>query len=129
MVKISNGRDTFEVTAGAFATLYCQMGYMIVEEQGIEEGTLPPASPEGNEGGEVDPNEGNGVEGSNTDNGETDEESEEEPEAEDSDEEEKPVSEMDPIELRDYAGKLGIDTEGMTSKDIRKAIKTAQAGS
>jgi hypothetical protein len=41
MVKITNGKDIFEVTRGAFDGIYSRQGYTIIDENGVTDANTP----------------------------------------------------------------------------------------
>lgn len=94
MVTIKKGNHTLKVTVGAYRSLYKSMGYVAVGVRGHDDSPQP-----------------------NSDCSDTPMEDDEQPL------EEKPLSELNPRELRQYATELGIDIEGMSKKEIRAAIK------
>ena len=49
MVKITNGKEVFEVTRGAFNGIYSHQGYTIIEEGKADETVEPPKAPEKSE--------------------------------------------------------------------------------
>lgn len=122
MVTIKRGEHSLRVTRGAFLHLYKGMGYTIV---GTEEDLTVPSAP----GGEITLPEDDGVSEDDSESGEdevTDDDTEEDEDEED-ELEEKPISEMNFKELKEYAARLGINTNGMSSKkDIRTAILEAE---
>lgn len=122
MVRIKKGNHTLSVTWGAFFSLYESMGYAITETEGDE--AVPPVSDkavpqsEPKNGSEDDSDPVDDDDGVPVDDGYDDE---------DPDLEEKPLSEMDFKELKEYASRLGIRTNGMNSKkDLRVAIRQVQ---
>ena len=46
MVKITNGKEVFEVTKGAFDGIYSKQGYTLVKEDKAGEAVEPPKAPE-----------------------------------------------------------------------------------
>lgn len=125
MVTIRKGDHSLRVTQGAFLRLYKPMGYTV---DGAEGDTLVPPAPDGvgttpdaddsiKDDSEDDEDE------SSTGSEDDDEETEEESEPED-DLDEKPISEMSTRELRRYAENLGIETEGLNSRNkLLRAIR------
>lgn len=113
MVKIKRGDHVLTVTSGAYKTIFKPMGYKVVKGNYTE--------PEEEEKvAEVEQTE----EPDDPEQEEQDEEPDEE-EEEDSGLDEKPLSEMNKTELKEYAEQLGIDAEGLSKQEIRKAILKA----
>lgn len=97
MVIIEKGTHRLSVTVGAYNTLFRAQGYRIVGSEGVHTDSFL-------QDGEVTPTGGKNAH-------------------EDEYYDEKPLSEMTFKELKDYATKLGINTNGMSSKrEIREAI-------
>lgn len=108
MVTIEKNGNTLLVTMGAYKNFYKSMGYTLLEAEEVRK--VLPASKEVNVTNdyEEDPM-------SNTESYE-DETSD--------DMEEKPLSEMSFNELKEYADRLGINTNGVSSKkELRIAIR------
>lgn len=104
MVIIEKGTHILSVTVGAYNTLFRAQGYRIVGSEGVHTDSFL-------QDGEVTPTGGKNA---NEDEYESNE---------DEYDDEKPLSEMTFKELKDYATKLGINTNGMSSKrEIREAI-------
>lgn len=121
MVKIERAGHTLTVTRGAFNTLYRPLGYVIVGTEGepeaspiSDEAITPPVDDAGSEDDQ----------GSIEDE---DNEADEEQDDEEEDLDEKPLSEMNFKELKAYAKRRGINTNGMSSKkEVREAILEAE---
>lgn len=121
MVKIEKAGHTLTVTRGAFNALYRPLGYVIVGTEGEPEAspvpnevTTPPADDTGYE------DDQSSVEDEDTD-------ADEEQDDEEEDLDEKPLSEMNFKELKAYAKRRGINTNGMSSKkEVREAILEAE---
>lgn len=101
MVKITNGINVIEVTNGAFETVYKGQGYYrVVEQQAV---VSAPVKDENEDVGEVDHI---------------------------AELEEKPVSQWNKTEVKEYAEAKGIDLSG--TKNVNEAkdrIKAAMSGS
>lgn len=101
MVKITNGINVIEVTNGAFETVYKGQGYhKVVEQQAV---VSAPVKDEGQDAGEVDHI---------------------------AELEEKPISQWNKTEVKEYAEAKGIDLSG--TKNVNEAkdrIKAAMSGS
>lgn len=126
MVIIQRAGHVLTVSKGAFKTLYKPMGYVIVGDEGEPEASPAP-------GKEITPPDT--VDGSEDDLSSSEDESEDESDGadadlddeEDADLEEKPLSEMNFKELKAYAKRRGINTNGMSSKkEVRDAILVAE---
>lgn len=100
MVKITNGINVIEVTNGAFETVYKGQGYHKVAEQAV---ASAPVKDESKDAGETDPI---------------------------AELEEKPISQWNKTEVKEYAEAKGIDLSG--TKNVNEAkdrIKAAMSGS
>ena len=101
MVKITNGINVIEVTNGAFETVYKGQGYhRVVEQQAV---VSAPVKDENDNAGEVDRI---------------------------AELEEKPISQWNKTEVKEYAEAKGIDLSG--TKNVNEAkdrIKAAMSGS
>lgn len=124
MVTIRKGAHSLRVTQGAFLRLYKPMGYTV---DGAEGDLSVPPAPDGNgtTPGTDDSSEDELEDPE--DEGTTESEDEEETEDESDDEDdldEKPISEMSTRELRQYAENLGIDTDGLNTRNkLLRAIR------
>lgn len=119
MVIIRKGNHALSVTLGAFLALYEPMGYTLATDAEEVHTDLPAP------GGVITTHTpANAIE----DESEGSEEYPDDYDAEeDEDLEEKPLSEMNFKELKECAARLGINTNGMSSKkDIRMAIVEAR---
>lgn len=97
MVKITNGINTYDVTKGAFETIFKAQGYTKVEEEAQEIGNQ--GSTEGDDGISED-------------------------EKFLSDLEEKPISQWSKAEVKKYVDLKGINTEGAsTLAEVKELIK------
>ena len=118
MVTIQRAGHVLTVSKGAFKTLYKPMGYVIVGDEGEPEASPAPGKeitlPDTGDGSEDDLSSGE----DESDGADADPDDEE-----DADLEEKPLSEMNFKELKAYAKRRGINTNGMSSKkEVRDAI-------
>lgn len=113
MVTIKRGEHTLVVTMGAYKSLYKSMGYVLTGAREDSRSSSAPVRVT------TDPD--------------YDEDCVSEPESYEEevndDMEEKPLSEMSFKELKDYADRLGINTNGVSSKkEIRMAIRKLVEG-
>ena len=118
MVTIQRAGHVLTVSKGAFKTLYKPMGYVIVGDEGEPEASPAPGKeitpPDTGDGSEDYLSSGE----DESDGADADPDDEE-----DADLEEKPLSEMNFKELKAYAKRRGINTNGMSSKkEVRDAI-------
>lgn len=98
MVKITNGIETYDVTKGAFETIFKAQGYTKVEEEVQENDDQD--STEGNDGISEDEKFLNDLE-------------------------EKPISQWSKAEVKKYVDLKGINTEGAsTLTEVKELIKT-----
>lgn len=101
MITIKKGNHTLKVTVGAYRSLYEPMGYVAIGVRRRDNSPQPNSDYSdalmGDDGSEKTYDE--------------------------QPLEESPLSKLSPRELRQYATELGIDTEGMSKKEIRAAIK------
>lgn len=99
MVKIKNGDKVMTVTRGAYNSIFKDMGFIMVHEAKTPK-TFDEDAEEDTEGAEME---------------------------EETQLEEKPLSEMNFNELKEYASQLGIPTAGMrTRKELKEAIQQAE---
>lgn len=98
MIKITNGIDIYDVTKGAFETIFKAQGYTEVVEEVQENGNQD--STEGNDGISEDEKFLNDLE-------------------------EKPISQWSKAEVKKYVDLKGINTEGAsTLTEVKELIKT-----
>lgn len=118
MVKITNGSKIFEVSRGAYDSVYKGLGFHVVgtepaEDKPPKEKTQVPPEAEGDEE--------DGVSGENEEDGET------EPGEEAVDLDallEKPLSQWEPDELKEFVRAKGIDTAGAKKvSQVRGIVK------
>ena len=121
MVTIRKGNHSLRVTQGAFLRLFKPMGYTIA---GAEGDTNVPPAPDGgvntHDDGSSNPDDSDDLEDENEEESE-----DEDDELDDEDDlDEKPLSEMTKRELKVYAENLGINTDGLNSKEkLLRAIR------
>lgn len=129
MVTIERAGHTLTVSMGAFKALYRPIGYTIVGSEEASDASSVPG------GVTTTPDTETGLEGpenvveddSQPDDEPVDAEDDTEEDTEDEDLDEKPLSEMNFKELKAYAAKRGINTNGMSSKkEVRNAILAAE---
>lgn len=128
MVVIKKRNRVYRVSMGAYNNQFKHLGYKIVGSDGETEKTeqndlekFEKAKPQDEEIGD-EFEQGNDAETDEDADPEDDEETDEDDEDELS---EKPLSKMNTQELEEYAERLGIDTDGLSKKEIREAIKKA----
>lgn len=118
MVKITNGSKIFEVSRGAYDSVYKGLGFHVVgtepaEDKPPKEKTQVPPEAEGDEE--------DGASGENEEDGET------EPGEEAVDLDallEKPLSQWEPDELKEFVRAKGIDTAGAKKvSQVRGIVK------
>lgn len=117
MVRISNGRQTVEVTKGAFENVYKNLGFYevgVTTAEPVHQHQQTPPTP---------PTQETETSNEDQDGGEENNEGEGEP----LDIEallEKPLSQWTPEELKEFVSVKGIDTTGATKvSQVRKIVK------
>lgn len=119
MVRITNGKETMEVSKGAFKALFERYGWRL-EDQNIDDLSVDNSSNDTlSENVEKDGENENLTPQGDEEDEEEDDEYEDEPE----DEVEIPFSEMTVRQLQDYADEHDIDvSEANNKKELRKII-------
>lgn len=122
MVRITNGKETMEVSKGAFKALFERYGWKLEDEKIVDLSVGSSSDYTLSEDEEKD-DERNNLPPLSSKDDEGEEEEDDEYEDESEDEVEIPFSEMTVRQLQDYADEHDIDvSEANNKKELRKII-------